>query len=46
MSKMIYHFLNVFSKRKAMDYAIKQQILSTKNKDSLEWYYWYEKIMG
>ena len=29
-----------------LNYAIKRQIISTRNKNSMEWYYWYNKIMN
>ena len=46
VSKLIYYIIRVFDKKKALSYAIKRQIISTKNKHSMEWHYWYEKIMG
>jgi hypothetical protein len=42
--KLAYYIIRLFSKRKALDYAIKRQVISMKNKNSLEWYYWFEKI--
>ena len=44
LSKLLYWILRMINKRRALDYAIKRQIISTKIKGSMEWYYWYEKI--
>lgn len=46
MAKLIYYIINIYSKKQALNYAIYRQIKSTKKKDSMEWYYWYEKIMN
>tara|TARA_R110002012_G_scaffold24556_8_gene81978 strand:- start:6486 stop:6638 length:153 start_codon:yes stop_codon:yes gene_type:complete len=46
LHKGIYHIIRLFDKKKALNYAIKRQIISTRDKKSLEWYYWYEKIMN
>ena len=46
MAKIIYYILRVYSKRKALDYAIYRQIKSTKNNKPLEWKYWHNKIMN
>ncbi len=43
-SKILYWIIRLYSKRKALDFAIYQQIQSMKRKNELEWYYWYEKI--
>jgi hypothetical protein len=44
LPKLVYFTIRLFSKKRALTYAIKRQIISTKYKDSMEWYYWYKKI--
>ena len=46
MTKLQYYILRFLSKRKALDFAIAKQVESLKNKESMEWYYWFKKIKG